>query len=277
MANQNPSLRFDHREIAVIFSLFIFVSLLMFTVGILVGKGLAQAKYESLLLSPDHPKSGRGLSSANPDSPPPASAEAENPKTPSAENQKSSIPAGPEASSNAGPSAANTVAIEEKKKPAPPVQLIPQHAKNPESSGLTLQEPASSKEAEHVLKDPKIRALLDEPSSAPKRNTASAPRNPSATTKPGTPPSSFSKGLFTVQVGSYPTQKDAAERVQALKKLGFPYAYFSAKELVDSKDTWYRVGLGYYPDKTSAETSGAFLQKQGEVKNYLVRKTDARD
>src|SRR4051812_30158452 len=47
MTNQQPSLRFDHREIAVIFSLFVFVSLLMFTVGILVGKGLAQAKYES--------------------------------------------------------------------------------------------------------------------------------------------------------------------------------------------------------------------------------------
>ncbi|NBX81960.1 hypothetical protein EBQ90_02595 [bacterium] len=38
-------MRFESREIAVILSLFIFVSLLMFTVGIVVGKGLAQAKY----------------------------------------------------------------------------------------------------------------------------------------------------------------------------------------------------------------------------------------
>ncbi|MBY0371765.1 hypothetical protein K2X33_13860, partial [bacterium] len=40
------TLRFDSREIAVLFALFIFVSLLMFTVGIMVGKGLTQAKYE---------------------------------------------------------------------------------------------------------------------------------------------------------------------------------------------------------------------------------------
>src|SRR4051812_11923043 len=50
ISKSSATLRFDHREIAVIFSLFIFVSLLMFTVGILVGKGLAQAKYEGVLL-----------------------------------------------------------------------------------------------------------------------------------------------------------------------------------------------------------------------------------
>ena len=48
MANEKsslrPSLRFDHREIAVIFSLFIFVSLLMFTVGILVATCLPLGK-----------------------------------------------------------------------------------------------------------------------------------------------------------------------------------------------------------------------------------------
>ena len=51
MTNQKSPFKFDHREIIVIFSLFIFVSLLMFTVGIVVGKGLSQAKYEALLVS----------------------------------------------------------------------------------------------------------------------------------------------------------------------------------------------------------------------------------
>lgn len=48
MANSKPSVRFDHREVAVIFSLFVFVSLLMFTLGIVVGKGLSNAKFERL-------------------------------------------------------------------------------------------------------------------------------------------------------------------------------------------------------------------------------------
>ncbi len=39
-------LRFNHREIAVVFSLFVFTALLMFTVGVLVGKGLSQPRVE---------------------------------------------------------------------------------------------------------------------------------------------------------------------------------------------------------------------------------------
>ena len=49
MGKNRFSLKFDHREVVVIFSLFVFVSLLMFTVGIVVGKGLTLAKYEGKL------------------------------------------------------------------------------------------------------------------------------------------------------------------------------------------------------------------------------------
>ncbi|NDC24484.1 MAG: hypothetical protein EBZ49_10220, partial [Proteobacteria bacterium] len=73
MAIQNSGLRFDSREIAVIFSLFIFVSLLMFTVGILVGKGLAQAKFEGIPVasspSPERQVTSADSASSHPHSP----------------------------------------------------------------------------------------------------------------------------------------------------------------------------------------------------------------
>ena len=46
MENNQSPFRFDHKEMSVIFSLFIFTSLLMFTVGIMVGKGISQSKSE---------------------------------------------------------------------------------------------------------------------------------------------------------------------------------------------------------------------------------------
>jgi cell division septation protein DedD len=51
MTAENRTLRFDRREVALVFVLFVFVALLMFTVGIVVGKGLAQARYEKLLVA----------------------------------------------------------------------------------------------------------------------------------------------------------------------------------------------------------------------------------
>jgi cell division septation protein DedD len=115
------------------------------------------------------------------------------------------------------------------------------------------------------MKNPKIRPLVDDSGESPKRKPAAIPRKI---------PASFAEGKFTVQVASYPTETDARERVESLKKLGFPYAYFSAKELGDKPTPWYRVWLGYYPDYDSARLSGEILQERGEVKNYLVRRTD---
>lgn len=85
---------------------------------------------------------------------------------------------------------------------------------------------------------------------------------------------SFPKGQFTVQVGSYLSEPEANERIEELKKFGFPHAYFSAKELGDPKMVWYRVWLGYFSTVESARRSGEWLQKRGEVKSFLVRKNE---
>jgi cell division protein FtsN len=252
--NNQPSLRFDHREIAVIFSLFVFVSLLMFTVGILVGKGLAQAKFDP----------GGGI-------------EAKFSRTETVDDTvraptSAPKPTGTEVSAGLqeNPSATTKQAVEEnvaapESKSSEPLSLVPQKPKENDGIGSSLLEPAKGRPAnDSILKNPKIQALLEE--------DPTARRAPSAATKF---PESLATGKFTVQVGSYPTEKDAAERVEALKKLGFPYAHFSAKQLEDSKETWYRVWLGSYADYKNANDSGKILKDRGEVKHYLVRKTDS--
>ena len=276
-----PSLRFDHREIAVIFSLFVFVSLLMFTVGILVGKGLAQARYETILI-----KNQRAMQSSET---PPMVGAPEIPEVnhaPAAEPEKAipaveakTQPSDAEKKPTEGKAAAPTTTTTSEAKEGP-LKLIPQRGRQPDLYGNSLQE-SNEKAAEHVLKNPKLKGLFDDDSPAApgplaqKRATASVPKSGSGNAKKY--PTSFSEGKFTVQVGSYPTEKDATERVTSLKQLGFPHAYFTAKELGEKKDTWYRVWLGYYTDLQSAQRSGEMLQEKGEVKNYLVRKTDSEN
>jgi septal ring-binding cell division protein DamX len=260
MNQQNPTLRFDHREIAVIFSLFVFVSLLMFTVGILVGKGLAQARYENTLSVMRSP-----ASSTTPKDSEQRLANEETGTSVTTDNPTNN------------PQPLETVtAVDDA--PAPetqadkkdePLQLIPQKSQDGDVLADSAAPSSKSPEIENLMKDSRIKSLIDgseDDEIATNRAIASA-----STRKP----QSIPKGAYTVQVGSYTSEKEATDRVQALKKLGFPYAYFSVKRLDDQKTKWYRVWLGYYPDFKSAKQNGELLEQRGEVKNYLVRKSDA--
>jgi len=290
--NQNkPSLRFDHREIAVIFSLFIFVTLLMFTVGILVGKGLTQAKVGSISANHAEESTGHaehGEETASHDShaeAPSEHATGTMVSTNSIHDAKPIAKAHDDHAEHDGDKHAPPVHAEaapahdakhepEKKEVAhasEPLKLIPKHAERSAVLGHTFKESKANTEANHVLSDPKIQALLEDGGhkKAGGHSTKGSDRRPSSAI-----PNSFAKGKFSVQIASYPNSSEAVERVEALKKLGFPHAYFSAKQLEETKETWYRVWLGYYPDYDSARRSGQVLQERGEVKNYLVGKSD---
>lgn len=250
MANQSSSLRFDHREIAVIFMLFIFVSLLMFTVGILVGKGLTQAKYEGGAYAPIE----RNLSTSS------------HPAT-SVETEKSSLgssvttPTSPH-EETASAATKESKDLVEKSANDSAIALVPQKPKDTSSPG-TLLEPKGGHETESILNNPKLQALLEkDPKITRKLNSFGVP-------------DSHPSGPYSVQIGSYPTKTEAEERVTSLKKLGFPHAQFSAKQLGENKEVWYRVWLGFFPDYDSANDSGKSLQSRGEVKQYLVRKVDS--
>lgn len=261
MPNNQPALRFDHREIAVIFSLFIFVSLLMFTVGILVGKGLTQAKYESW------PQTGTKSASYH------GSAEdsllPETKGTLVTTNTESIAKTSEPATERIPANSAASLGVSQSTESAPyseSLKLIPQKEKAPDPFAGSLLEPKKSAETEKILNNPKLKGLIE--GGTTKRRIASV-KHPSSTPSP--------KGRFMVQVGSYPSEKDAAERIEALKKMGFPNAFFSPSEIGDQKETWYRVWLGHFADFQTAKMNGEMLQERGEVKNFLVRKAETTD
>jgi cell division protein FtsN len=264
--SQKPGLRFDHREIAVVFSLFVFVSLLMFTVGILVGKGLAQAKFDA---EQARQNGAMALPVRGHTEKQDTDSEHDSAELDEAAAAKPSALVSDPASEVASDEESNTKSKHAETTPAaqpetePELELIPLGPQKTDWNGLSMKNQKTVQEAEKLLENPKIKALTED-----------VPRQIAAVEEANSQ-NSFPVGPFTVQVGSYPTQNEALERVNLLKSLGFAHAYFSAKDLGDSNGTWFRVWLGYFPNYESARKSGDKLQARGEVKNYLIRKTEA--
>jgi len=270
---QPNGLRFESREIAVILSLFIFVSLLMFTVGIVIGKGLAQAKFEGEYQSALPTKET-------------------SPRSPSSQTQASQTPASQTQTSSSvsinSPFAEEEMKSEEMKprEDYKPLELQP---KTKES--LAIREDWENKETdletESLLNNPMIRDLFEEkkPAVAQKKSNKKQNRDfaierdfsqlqgERSTASISVPPPSSASGPYSVQIAAYSDKTQAEERVEALKKIGYPHAYFSSVHLGENKETWFRVWLGYYPSFESAKLGGTSLQARGEVKNFLVRKT----
>lgn len=264
---QPNGLRFESREIAVILSLFIFVSLLMFTVGIVIGKGLAQAKFEGEY------QSALPLKETSP-------------RSPSSQTQASQPHTSSSVSINS-PFAEEEMKSEEMKprEDYKPLELQPKKRES-----LAIREDWENKETdletESLLNNPIIRDLFEEkkPVVAQKKSDKKQDRDfaierdfsqlqaKRSTASLSAPPPSSATGAYSVQIAAYSDKTQAEERVEALKKMGFPHAYFSSVHLGENKETWFRVWLGYYPSFESAKLGGTALQARGEVKNFLVRK-----
>lgn len=311
MAKSQTPFRFDHREMTVIFSLFIFTSLLMFTVGIMVGKGIAQSKPENASevaqtdtdpeeeketppqskgqlasgtsVSTDHPAPATGepahkaashLESVTSEvsEPPPSHSAKENKKEVATKDSPKELPKTEEKKFAEKP-----LVAESESPSAPELELIPERPRTGDVRA-TLADLADTQEVNKALKNPKVQALLADSSySKIATKNKAKKRSVASFTTPSTPPKSFPEGKFTVQVGSYPSQADATLRLEQLRKQGFPYAYTSVKELGDKKEPWYRVWLGYFQDSESAKAGGELLQQRGEVKSYLVRKSETKE
>ncbi|NBX75706.1 MAG: SPOR domain-containing protein [Proteobacteria bacterium] len=305
--NKQPSgLRFESREIAVILSLFIMVSLLMFTVGIVVGKGLAQAKFEGNVQVAESETHERSPSSAEthlemPHKPALGTSVSANPPIahPAPPVQPShpveTAHASPEHASQGHPAPAEAsmkLDTEEGEhfKPSEPLELKPKKSASLDVHN-DLESELESPETLKLLKNPKLKDLFEsEKQPTPKKVIAKRNKGSdeviegdftglqnsrAVASVKDKMPRSFAAGPYSVQVAAYSDESQAKERVEALKTLGFPHAYFSAINLGENKETWFRVWLGYYPSFESAKQGGESLQARGEVKNFLVRKSES--
>ena len=282
------------------------VSLLMFTVGIVVGKGLAQAKFEGNVQVADSESHDRSPTSAENHSEishKPAlgtSVSANPPIAHPVESSHSAHSVQPtHAAETAHPTPDHQAAAEssikldteeDHFKPSEPLELKPKKSASLDVHN-DLESDLENPETIKLLKNPKLKDLFEtEKQPAPKKVISKKNRGSDeviegdfsnlqnsrtvASVKEKIP-HSFATGPYSVQVAAYSDESQAKDRVEALKGLGFPHAYFSAINLGENKETWFRVWLGYYPSFESAKQGGEALQARGEVKNFLVRKSES--
>jgi cell division protein FtsN len=50
-------------------------------------------------------------------------------------------------------------------------------------------------------------------------------------------------------------------------------AYYMEAE-IPGKGLWYRVGIGFFDKKSSADMFAEMLKKQGKITSYLIRRVD---
>lgn len=81
-----------------------------------------------------------------------------------------------------------------------------------------------------------------------------------------------SKGDYLIQVGSYPTKRDAEQQVNALKQKKVTATILPPFK--DRQGEWYRVVIGSYKTRVSAEKEAKSLKAKGHIRSYFVKKQD---
>ena len=76
-------------------------------------------------------------------------------------------------------------------------------------------------------------------------------------------------GKYTVQIASYKSESEAMAHAEKLKNQGFGAFYIPAKV---KNNTWYRVSVGVYPDRATANSQRSKIQKQANIRSAIVQK-----
>ncbi len=76
------------------------------------------------------------------------------------------------------------------------------------------------------------------------------------------------KQRFTVQVGSYPERGQAEEEVRNMKKRG--YAAFVVASDIPDKGRWFRVRVGSFSNKQSAERLAGQMKAKDGIASFIT-------
>ncbi|NUM88546.1 MAG: SPOR domain-containing protein [Bdellovibrionales bacterium] len=77
-------------------------------------------------------------------------------------------------------------------------------------------------------------------------------------------------GSYVIQVGSYPTKRDADQMLASLRKKGVEALILPPFK--DQQGEWYRVVVGSYSSRGGAEKDAKQMQGKGLVRSFFVKR-----
>jgi cell division septation protein DedD len=270
------------KQLVFLFMATTVVSIVIFLCGVLVGRGVRG----------DVMVAERSTSTVSPSEPPAGDPEPVD-ETVTAEDVKNPTPlplelsyqqrldgSGAAAATKSAPAAAPPAAASAAM-PAPTTATAAASTAAPRPTPATKPTPAPSApvEASKAATTPAApkstpAAPVPAPAAAASKAPASAtPALPpaSAASKPTLPPAaeSPSGGQFVVQVAALADRKEADQVAQKLSAKG--YAAFVLEPAADAKDRFYRVRIGRFADRPTAERTVKQLAQEGPYKPWITR------
>lgn len=130
--------------------------------------------------------------------------------------------------------------------------------------------PGSGKAAEAPRKKPEkqLEITIDRSAAPKQKNTEAKSRQAPAKKETVIASASGGSVRYTVQIGSYPDRDMAEEEMKRMKKRGYA-AFLTASELPE-KGTWYRVRLGSFTNKASAEKLAKELRAKEGLSPFVT-------
>lgn len=78
------------------------------------------------------------------------------------------------------------------------------------------------------------------------------------------------EGRFTLQIGSYPSIREAKDQVDSMEALGLQPVLRVAE--IKGKGKWFRVYLGGFSSRDDAEKAGEGYRSQHVIDSFIVAK-----
>jgi cell division protein FtsN len=148
------------------------------------------------------------------------------------------------------------------------VDLKPrQEEKAPSGAQPSEKPPVRNADTAHPKPEKQLEVKIDR-TEHPSKQTDVKARQPQPKKETVIAAAAPSKVRFTVQIGSYPDKDMAEEEMKSMKKRGYA-AFITASELPD-KGTWYRVRLGSFANKDSAEKLARELRAKEGMSPFVT-------
>jgi len=147
-----------------------------------------------------------------------------------------------------------TVSIELKTRPKPEEGAAPAAEAKPKQPD-TVKAPEQKAEKPAARPAAQQTAKVQHPPAPPQKEAATAKRAPS-------------KFRYTIQVGAYPEKAMAEEEARNMKQRG--YAAFLVATDIPEKGKWYRVRVGSFANKQSAEKLAKELKSKEGIEGFIT-------
>lgn len=241
----------EKKEVVILVILFVLVTVLAFTMGVKYGESVGRkATAEETSASKEH-LAGQGEHMGG------SLSEAEHAE----HDEHAAAPEhGEKAEAHGGHEAAEAHGEEAKS----PEEHAKSSEKEHEKAEPAPKEGKKKSAADHNSDEFLLNALKESGVQAPEDKAgAAASKLPDSVKAP-------KAGSFVIQIGSFPTKKDAEQQMRLYR--GHKLDASILAPIKDKQGEWYRVSIGSYSNRTDAEKDAKLYKAKGLIKSYFVRR-----